>query len=633
MPYKGPRLTLVRPPNAPDHTDLRATRRWIRSLGGPTAIDLFCGAGGLSLGLKSAGFQILVGADAHDLSIETHVRNLGGLGYSGDLSSPSRFLRKLEDWGVSRVDLIAAGLPCQPFSRAGRSKIRSLVAEGVRDEDDSRTSMWRSLLTVVRTLRPKAVLLENVPDMAVWEEGSIVIGVCESLRELGYTTSARILNAFEYGVPQHRSRLFIVGLRGAREFDWPRRRGGAISLQEAIGDLPRVRPAQRKEELPYGGPKTPFQRRMRRGVSVAERAVVHDHITRDLRPDDAEAFALLKSGQAYADLPSHLRRYDARSFKDKYNRLPWNGLSRSITAHLEKDGYWYIHPRQGRTISIREAARIQTFPDWFRFAGQPSLRFRQIGNAVPPLLAAAIGRSVANSIRERSQPKAVTPPDALRKRLLAWHQTHGRSYPWRKSASPWHVLIAEMCLRRTRADQVDPVYRQLLSIAPSPAAMVKNSRAAIRAMRSLGLMWRARNMTGLARALVRKHHGEVPSSNDELRKLPGVGDYVAGAVRAFGFGHRAVLLDTNTMRIVGRLFGRNGLSRWQMRLDLYELAGRAGPDAAFNYAMLDLGALVCRAARPICQKCPMRASCQFSKSRHRDATSPSLETIAAGRQP
>src|SRR5213078_103641 len=103
-----------------------------------------------------------------------------------------------------------------------------------------------------------------------------------------------------------------------------------------------------------------------------------------------EAFALLRPGQTYEDLPHRLRRYRADIFSDKYKRLEWNELSRSITAHLAKDGYWYIHPDQDRTLSVREAARIQTFPDWFRFAGEPSLRYRQIGNAVPPLLAERI---------------------------------------------------------------------------------------------------------------------------------------------------------------------------------------------------------------------------------------------------
>ena len=100
---------------------------------------------------------------------------------------------------------------------------------------------------------------------------------------------------------------------------------------------------------------------------------------------------MMKEGQTYRDLPARLRRYRADIFDDKYFRLSWSGRSRSITAHLAKDGYWYIHPEQNRTLSVREAARIQTFPDRFRFAGSMTSRFTQIGNAVPPMLARAVG--------------------------------------------------------------------------------------------------------------------------------------------------------------------------------------------------------------------------------------------------
>jgi DNA (cytosine-5)-methyltransferase 1 len=337
---------------------------------------------------------------------------------------------------------------------------------------------------------------------------------------------------------------------------------------------------------------------------------VHDHITRDVRPDDAEAFALMRPGQTYRDLPPRLRRYRADIFSDKYKRLEWNSLSRSITAHIAKDGYWYIHPEQDRTLSVREAARIQTFPDWFRFAGQPSLRYSQIGNAVPPLLAAAIGERLGTSL---SRPPARGRPQGsgrtFREDLLAWHARHRRSFPWRATSNPWHVLMAEMCLRRTRADQVAPVYRELLRIAPTPAAMCRQRERVLEATHSLGLKWRAHNLLAVAEALVERFRGRVPTDEADLLSLPGVGDYVAAAVLTFGFGRNAVLLDTNTQRIVGRVRHR-ALRRWQLRLDLHQLAGQEGPDAAFNYALLDLGALVCRAGEPLCGACPVSRHCE-----------------------
>jgi DNA (cytosine-5)-methyltransferase 1 len=611
--YRGAKLRLPPRPDAPDPDDLLAVRRWVRAARRPTAIDLFCGAGGLSLGLQQSGFTMLVGADVDPTSVETHTANVGGLGYVGDLSDTDGFLDQLEKWGIRTVNLVAGGPPCQPFSRAGRSKMRSLVEAGQRSAQDPRAQMWQSFAQVVERMRPEAVLLENVPDLAAWDAGGVLMGLCESLRDVGYRADPRIVHAFEHGVPQHRSRLFVVALRPGRQMRWPKAQPNQPDVRAAIGDLPPVSPAQREECIPYDAPQSELQRRMRRGVPRAQAHLIHDHITRDVRPDDAEAFALLRPGQTYEHLPPHLRRYRSDIFSDKYKRLEWDGLSRSITAHIAKDGYWYIHPDQDRTLSIREAARIQTFPDWFRFAGQPSLRYRQIGNAVPPLLAAAIGRELRRALARpaaRGRPRGSG--RTFRDELLRWHAENARSFPWRRTSDPWHVLMAEMCLHRTRADQVAAVYRDLLRLAPSPEAMVERRAEVLQAIHSLGLRWRAENLVAVADVLVNRFEGLVPSTEVELLSLPGVGDYVAAAVLSFGFRRHAVLLDTNTERIVDRV-RRRSLLRWQLRLDLYQLAGAEGPDAAFNYALLDLGALVCRAQEARCDVCPVRRHCESGR--------------------
>jgi DNA (cytosine-5)-methyltransferase 1 len=607
---RGEKLRLSPHPSAPDPNDKRAVRSWLETIDRPTAVDLFCGAGGLSLGLRDAGFAVLVGADNDPASVETHTANIGGLGYVGDLSRPGDFVTRLRAWGIRRVDLVAGGVPCQPFSKAGRAKIRSLVHSGQRPAHDARADLWKSFLEVVGALRPRAVLLENVPDLAVWNEGAVLLSLCESLRQLGYATDVVILDAHRYMVPQHRARLFLVGRRPGIRFEWPRPVPGQISVREAISDLPRIPPAQRRERIEYAGPTTAFQRLLREGMEPAAAGWIHDHISRDVRRDDAEAFAMLRPGQTYADLPEHLQRYRSDIFSDKYKRLEWTGLSRSITAHIARDGYWYIHPDQDRTLSIREAARIQTFPDWFRFSGRPSIRYRQIGNAVPPLLARAIGLQLAAALRV--PPRRGRPPGSgasTRELLLRWQLTSGRAYPWRSGVDPWRVLMAEICLRRTRADQVVPVFQALCCIAPNPAAMVEHDHQVAEAMRSLGLRWRADNMQAIARALISQHGGRVPDSLEELLALPGVGDYVAQAVLVFGFGRTGVVIDTNTRRIASRMRERHGTRPWQMRLDLHQMAGRDGPDAAFNYALLDLGALVCRARRPLCNECPVRRHC------------------------
>jgi A/G-specific adenine glycosylase len=169
--------------------------------------------------------------------------------------------------------------------------------------------------------------------------------------------------------------------------------------------------------------------------------------------------------------------------------------------------------------------------------------------------------------------------------------------------------MAEMSLHRTPSDQVATVFKELRKVAPTPAAIVENQGSARRAMRSFGLRLGADNIIAVARVLVKRHGGRVPQKKDELLALPGVGDYLANAVLAFGFGRRAILMNTNTTRVIRRYTGRPSGHPWQMRIDLYHMAGRTGPDADFNSALLDLGALVCRVGKPSCEACPLRNSC------------------------
>ena len=212
-------------------------------------------------------------------------------------------------------------------------------------------------------------------------------------------------------------------------------------MRQAIGDLPVVQADSREETLLYeGSPTTLLARKLRKGLKGTESLLIRDHVTRAVRLDDAEIFSLMQPGDTYLDVPEQLRRYRSDIFDDKYVRLSFDDLSRTITAHIAKDGYWYIHPREDRTLSIREAARIQTFPDRFRFAGHPSVRYQQIGNAVPPLLASAI----ANSLRVALDQEVGTTVDKLdttdraddhifRDDLIAWFKKNRREFPWEAS--------------------------------------------------------------------------------------------------------------------------------------------------------------------------------------------------------
>lgn len=618
--FRGTRITLPPPLCSPNPKDEEEVQQWLRATAQPWAIDLFAGAGGLSLGLKEAGFSVIASADHDSTALETHSHNIGGLAWCGSLEDPDDFILQLEHWGITSVDLVAGGPPCQPFSRAGTPKIASLVRRGDRRPMDRRTNLWRSFLRVIDHLNPRAVLLENVPDFARKQHGSSLIELLSALEERNYKTHAALLESWRYGVPQLRERLFVIAIEVGRDFQWPTPSVDKPTLFQAIGDLPVVEGGQREETLPYQeNQQSKFARRMRRDLVDAESDRIRDHITRFVREDDAEIFSLMEQGQTYKDVPKRLRRYRSDIFTDKYNRLTWDGLSRTITAHIAKDGYWYIHPSQDRTLSIREAARIQTFPDSFRFAGAPTDRYRQIGNAVPPFLAESVGTSLYQSldstrIRE-SGAQYVVP--TTRDRLTEWYGKSGRSFKWRETKDPWLTLLAEVCLHRTRADQVADIFSSLIDLADTPENLVRNQDDARKMLAHLGLDWRVSQLFDMSEKLIEDYSGIVPDRYDELIHLPGVGDYIASAVLCFAFDQPTTLLDTNTRRFVRRYAANDKLPPWEQRLLLHQLAKPGVADAIWNYALLDLGALVCKARVPDCGRCPVRFGCSTGKDLER----------------
>jgi DNA (cytosine-5)-methyltransferase 1 len=611
--WRGERVSFARArPLSDDDPALVAALRRSASRAGdrPTAIDLFCGAGGLSLGLELAGFKVLMGADNDAASCETHARAFKGATVQADLSRPLPLLLALRSAGVRHVDLVAGGPPCQPFSRAGRSKIRSLEREGGRPPD-MRPHLWLAFLRFVSALSPDLVLIENVADMVLWDGGQTIRQVCGSLEHRGYEVRAEVLDCWRYGVPQHRKRLFVLASR--TPVRWPRPDDSYPTLRDAIGDLPRVGPAHRSYWIERnGGPDTAIQRRLR-----GRSARVSDHITRDVRPDDRRAFRLMRRGKRYQDLPEELRRYRSDIFDDKYHVLDWDELSRSITAHIAKDGYWYIHPEGERMLSIREAARLQTFPDRFRFAGYPSDRLRQIGNAVPVEIARRLGRSMVAAMQGAATDDLPFRGAEFRRRLLAWHRRQSRDYPWRRSMDPWLVLSAEMLLRRTRADAVAKVWPDYWRRFPSPRHVVRKPDTFRQTLRPLGLRWRVENLIELAKVLVEEWGGTVPLAREDLVALPGVGDYVADAVRAFAAGERAVLVDANTARIAARVFGLpeewTSLRNLNLRASVARLGGVRRPSPEVNLALLDLGGTVCVSSGPRCGDCPVRELCLYAR--------------------
>jgi A/G-specific adenine glycosylase len=202
----------------------------------------------------------------------------------------------------------------------------------------------------------------------------------------------------------------------------------------------------------------------------------------------------------------------------------------------------------------------------------------------------------------------------VRRRALAWFRTSGREFPWRRSDDPYAVLIAELLLQRTRADLVEPLYRSFLVEYPTPKALARaDADRVIELLRPLGFLHRSARLPTLGQALVSRHRGRVPRSKAALIALPGVGEYVANAVLTIAFNERRPLLDPNVIRVLDRVFNQRS-TRTRPRSDpglwryIGELLPRRGA-REFNLAMVDLGALVCRARRPKCLECPLSSRC------------------------
>ena len=596
----------------------------LRAEGAHLAADLFSGGGGLSLGLEAAGYRVVLAADNDAEAVKTHRHHFGGLALDWDLSNVGRAMKVAELMATAGVELLAGGPPCQPFSKAGRSKIRHRVRHALRDSRDVRKDLWHSFLDVVQLALPRAVVMENVPDMALDREMYILRMMVHELEGLGYGVEERVVDTWRYGVPQFRQRLILVALRDGVEFRWPAETLEKTTVWNAIGDLPEVeagwRPAGGAEGwADYEGPKTQFQRRMRKGTSSADARKVFDHITRPVREDDERAFQLMDATTRYSDLPAEMRRYRHDIFDDKYKRLGEDELSRTITAHIAKDGYWYIHPRQNRTLTVREAARLQTFPDWFRFAGPPSAAFRQIGNAVPPTVGEHLGRAIRESL---GAPRPARPSTQEIATLLAgWFcSLPRRSVPWLRARSRWQVISAEILLSRITAQQLWSVW-PLVAQWESPAdtlAVEAELRELAKWLRRGG---RAERILQIAALLV--DSPEQLDSDDAVRRILGINEAVADlAVLAVPSApedesEEPVLAGRGVLRIVARFAGEQVDRRSRLtggRLAVARMIGDGSNARNAQLGLIELAAAVCRPAVPSCLECPLVGICRSSQS-------------------
>lgn len=506
--------------------------------------------------------------------------------------------------------------------------IRYRVQSGLRDPHDQRRDLWRSFLEVVQIAKPPAVIMENVPDMALDREMFIFRSIVEELEQEGYSVHSRLIESWRYGVPQMRQRLIIVAVHRRRRFEWPSESPHRVTLWNAIGDLPAVEGGWRPEGgasgwATYQGPKTKYQRLMRDRVDSSDSRKLFDHITRPVREDDRAAFESMTHKTRYSDLAPELQRYRKDIFDDKYKRLDENDLCRTITAHIAKDGYWYIHPRQARTLTIREAARVQSFPDDFRFSGPPSAAFKQIGNAVPPMVGEAIGSAVREALDSKDS-VAWTTRD-LSECLANWLHADRpdlSNIPWIRSKDRWKIVVAELLLERATRNILRSVW-PLIDAQPTygPDELPSDDFCHLlyellggfgRRARVQKVMSLHEQMRGNPESL---WEGTIDRST--LSTLPGAVADLAELAAPAAESEEPVLVTKGVLRVASRVFGSDVDKRNRQtegRLAVARLIGIGPYSRDAHLGLIRLAADICTVDDPTCSSCPLRAMCDSSSA-------------------
>jgi DNA (cytosine-5)-methyltransferase 1 len=403
-------------------------------------LDLFCGCGGFSLGLERAGFRGLAAIDFNSEAIQVFRANFRRIPHilEKDLTTftPTDLAALI---GTNRVDLIVGGPPCQGFSTARQVDGAN---HGARLMDDPRRQLYKEFLRHVEHFQPKVFIMENVLGIRSASGGIYFSRVQSEARALGYRVHAQIENCVDLGVPQKRRRQLFIGTReGLPAYFHPELKPAARAmvgtiLWDAIGDLPALKPGEGDEECEYDLRKRidamayPAAANYMFNVLEVKQAVnLTAHRARPHSERDLGDFLKLKEGENSGEA---MRRgiefdfpYDKTTFKDRYTRQHRNRPCSTIVAHLAKDGLMFIHPTQNRTLTPREAARVQSFPDWFKFPVARTHQFRVIGNAVPPLVGEAIGIAVNSylkkSIKQQKHMKFdLSPLPSSEKEAVRW---------------------------------------------------------------------------------------------------------------------------------------------------------------------------------------------------------------------
>ncbi|MFJ7858948.1 DNA cytosine methyltransferase [Peribacillus sp. NPDC097206] len=378
------------------------------------AIDLFAGAGGLSEGLRMAGIDVVLANDIDAWAAKTHEENHPETIFiHKDIKEvrETELIKNLATKGltVNDIDIVAGGPPCQGFSIIGQ-----------RDPDDPRNVLFKEFVNVIKLVKPKVFIMENVFGILSMEKGKVkdeIVHSLENAAEMGYVvTEPKVLLAAEYGVPQLRRRVFFLGIRkdiSLEPLTYPTPTHALqkvtspdekiikkpyVTASQAIGNLPEnVVESERSipaPSLPYPSEKRTSYQKFIQGNATE----IYSHHTKKLLGLRLQRINHLNEGDLQTVLPEELR---AGGHENKYRRLHSKKPAPTLTAHMSKDLSDFIHYKYSRPITVREAARIQSFFDHYKFIGSEFQQLKQVGNAVPPLLGKAVGEAVLHQLKEK----------------------------------------------------------------------------------------------------------------------------------------------------------------------------------------------------------------------------------------
>lgn len=362
-------------------------------------VDLFCGAGGLSEGFRQNGFEVLLANDFDMWCEATYKLNHPETEFlSGPIQDISaRHILSLLHIRKGELDCIIGGPPCQAFS----------VYNHQRGMHDERSGLFREYLRLVEGLLPKYVVIENVPGMASVEDGIAVTEIKQGLTSLGYNIEVALLKAENYGVAQERRRLVFIGNRIGADIVFPAPTHGEglipyVTVWDAISDLPSLKNGEGSEVTNYtNAPQSEYQNKIRKDSQM-----IFNHVAPTLGAINLERMKHIPEGGSWRDipvelLPAGMKRARRSDHTKRYGRLRKDGFASTILTKCDPHWGAFFHPEQDRVITVREAARLQCFPDKIRFEGSRVEQYKQVGNAVPVLLSAAVAKIIRKTLLEQ----------------------------------------------------------------------------------------------------------------------------------------------------------------------------------------------------------------------------------------